>query len=290
VAKTALVVIGETASGKSDLAFKIASQFNGEIVCADASTIRRGMDIGTAKASLLDRNKIPHHLLDIVEVDEPFSVAQFQKLAKEVILDIKKRQKLPIIVGGSGLYIDSLIYNYNFLPKNIANQSRSDLNKLDLDQLTQIISQRKLSLNGVDTKNRRRLIRLIETNGQTVHSNQLLADYLIIGLKIDKKQLELRLRKRLDKMFRAGLEEEVRQLSQTYGWQNQALEAIGYREWQDYLSGLISKEQLYEEIIKNSLHLAKKQRTWFKRNKDIIWFNHPVNWQDIVKLITTNIY
>ncbi len=290
MAKTALVVIGETASGKSDLAFKIASQFNGEIVCADASTIRRGMDIGTAKASLLDRNKIPHHLLDIVEVDEPFSVAQFQKLAKEVILDIKKRQKLPIIVGGSGLYIDSLIYNYNFLPKNIANQSRSDLNKLDLDQLTQIISQRKLSLNGVDTKNRRRLIRLIETNGQTVHSNQLLADYLIIGLKIDKKQLELRLRKRLDKMFRAGLEEEVRQLSQTYGWQNQALEAIGYREWQDYLSGLISKEQLYEEIIKNSLHLAKKQRTWFKRNKDIIWFNHPVNWQDIVKLITTNIY
>ncbi len=290
MAKTVLVVIGETASGKSDLAFKIASQFNGEIVCADASTIRRGMDIGTAKASLLDRNKIPHHLLDIVEVDEPFSVAQFQKLAKEVILDIKKRQKLPIIVGGSGLYIDSLIYNYNFLPKNIANQSRSDLNKLDLDQLTQIISQRKLSLNGVDTKNRRRLIRLIETNGQTVHSNQLLADYLIIGLKIDKKQLELRLRKRLDKMFRAGLEEEVRQLSQTYGWQNQALEAIGYREWQDYLSGLISKEQLYEEIIKNSLHLAKKQRTWFKRNKDIIWFNHPVNWQDIVKLITTNIY
>ena len=282
-----VAIVGETGSGKSDLAQQIALEFDGEIICADAWTIRKGMDIGTAKPSLEDQKKVTHHMLDLVYPNKEFSAAEFQKQTSRIINNMHKRNKLPVLVGGSGLYIDSVLYNYGFLT-TVSETKRDTLNKLSIEDLKQIIKKEHISLAGVDELNKRRLIRLIETKGQPSSKHKLIDGALVIGLSIDKEILKDRLESRLNKMIKDGLEKEVRQLSQEYGWEIEAMKGVGYREWQDYLVGSINESALKQRIIIDSLKLAKKQRTWFKRNKDITWLNTPVNWSQVVDLVTTH--
>jgi len=281
-----LVIVGETASGKTELAIKLARQFRGEIICADSWTVRREADIGTAKPSAEEQKLVPHHLLDVVAPDEDFTAAVFKRLANRAISDISARGKLPIMVGGSGLYVDGVIYDYGFLAGG-DRAARQELNKLGLDQLLERIKALGIGLGAVDTRNKRRLIRLIETNGAVPSKKELRPATLIIGLKTEHDVLEERIIKRADTMLAAGLETEVRGLADRYGWDCEALKGVGYAQWKDSLLGSQTWPQTRQKIIKANLDLAKRQRTWFKRNKSIHWFSTPVNWQEVVDYITT---
>lgn len=281
-----ICVVGETASGKSALALRLAQDFNGEIICADSWTVRRQLDIGTAKPTPQERAAVPHHLLDIVGPCEDFTAAVFKKLANEAITDIANRGKLPIMAGGTGLYIDGVIYDFGFLPAG-DRQAREELNKLSNQELLNRIDELGLKLGNVDARNKRRLIRLIETGGAIPTKRELRKNTLLVGLKPARQELEVRIIKRVDAMLAAGLEAEAEALGKRYGWDCEALKGIGYAEWKNYFLGTQNLALTRQKIIKNTLDLAKRQRTWFKRNKSIHWFSTPVKWHEVVELLTT---
>lgn len=284
-----LVLVGETASGKSALAIKLAQRLDGEIICADSWTVRREVTIGTAKPSLEQQAAVPHHLLDIVGPDEDFTAAVFKRLANQKIIEIAARGKLPILVGGTGLYIDGIIYDFNFLPAG-DRADRAVLNELSPEALLQKIELGGLDVGNVDVRNKRRLIRLLETNGAAQTRQPLRVRTLILGLAIDRENLTARITQRVDAMLQAGLEQEVDGLQEQYGWGCEALKGVGYSQWKDYFSGQKNQEDLVlarQRIIKATQDLAKRQRTWFKRNKSIHWFTTPVDDSKIVDLATT---
>jgi tRNA dimethylallyltransferase len=281
-----LVIIGETASGKSELVLKLAEQFDGEIICADSWTVRREVNVGTAKPSAAERARVPHHLLDVVGPCEDFTAAVFKELALKAIDDIAGRGKLPIMVGGTGLYVDSVMYDYGFLPAG-DRAARQVLDRLGIDELLALIKERGVELGEVDVRNKRRLIRLIETNGQRPRKKRLRPDTLVIGLKTDRERLKERVEARTDAMLAAGLEAETRQLAERYGWGCEALKGVGYAQWQACFSGTQSLAETRQKIIKATLDLAKRQRTWFKRNESVQWYVTPVIWLDVVAEVTT---
>lgn len=281
-----IVVVGETASGKSSLALQLAQQFSGEIICADSWTVRREVNIGTAKPTAAEQALVPHHLLDVVGPDEDFTAAVFKKLANQKIKQIVSRGKLPILVGGTGLYIDGVIYDYGFLEEG-DRQAREELNALSIEDLLERIKEQGIELGGVDVRNKRRLIRLLETQGAIPTRNELRPNTLVIGLRTERNVLEQRIADRVDAMLAADLEAEVRQLSEQYGWQCEALKGVGYAQWQGYFLGTQTLEETRQKIIKATLDLAKRQRTWFKRNKSIQWLDTPVKQIEVVDLVTT---
>lgn len=246
-----VVILGETASGKSALGMEIARQFNGEIICADSRTIYKGMDIGTAKPTEKDRAEIPHHLLDLIEPGQKYSVAQFKANAERCINDIKKRGKLPIMVGGTGLYIDSVIFNYQFSGQD------APRNKDNSRHLHPAVARKK---------------------------SQLRPHTLLLGLQVERDVLEGRIRDRIDAMFTAGFEAEVQDLVTRYGTDNEAMSGIGYRIMVEYLTGDLSLEEAKEGFVRGDKSLAKRQRTWFKRNKSIHWISKQ---SEAVELVTT---
>ncbi len=281
-----IVIVGETASGKSSLALRLAQQYNGEIICADSSTVRSEASIGTAKPSPAERSLVPHHVLDVVSPDEEFSAAMFKDLANKAISDISGRDKLPIMVGGTGLYINGVIYDYGFLPA-VSGSDRQELNQLSNAELLQRIQDLGLSPRGIDTKNNRRLIRFIETGGAQPTMQALRTNTLVLGLKTDKDILYERMAVRVDEMLAQGLEQEVAGLAKTYGWDCQALKAVGYSQWKEYFLGEQTRAETRDLIVKATWDLAKRQRTWFKRNKSIQWLITPVKSTDYVDSITT---
>ena len=281
-----VIIVGETASGKSALALKMAQNFNGEIICADSWTVRREVNIGTAKPSVEEQSLVPHHLLDVAGPDEDFTAAVFKKLANQAIEDISSRGKLPIMVGGTGLYIDGVIYDYGFLPAG-DRTDREELNKLSINELLNKITDMNLDLGNIDTRNKRRLIRLIETDGKVPIKNEYRSSTLTLGIKVPKNELNTRIESRVDAMITDGLESEVRGLVERYGWDCEALKGVGYAQWKGYFDGTETLEQTRQKIIKATLDLAKRQRTWFKRNNCIQWLDTPVKWTKVVESITT---
>lgn len=261
-----VVIVGETASGKSALALNLAKKFKGELICADSWTVYSDFDIGTAKPSAAQRQKVPHHLLDIADPRKGFSAAVFKRRAMAAIQDVSSRGKLPILVGGSGLYIDSVIFDYRFLPAGPAGQ-REALNKLSLRELLDTVKQAHIDTSGIDVRNKRRLIRLLETNGTRPTRSRLRQHTLILGLQTDSQALEGRITRRVDDMLAAELEPEVRKLVKTYGWEVEPMKGIGYREFKDYLAGSQTLEQTRQRIIRSTIQLAKKQRTWFRSSR-----------------------
>jgi tRNA dimethylallyltransferase len=281
-----VVVVGETASGKSALALRLAQEFNGEIICADSWTVRRGADIGTAKPTIAEQALVPHHLLGVVGPDEDFTAAVFKRLTIEAIEDISSRGKLPILVGGTGLYVDGVIYDFSFLPSG-DRAARKELNKLPNSELLNTITEMGIELGDIDIRNKRRLIRLIETGGAVPSKQKLRDNTLIIGLKTELDALEKRIVKRIDYMLANGLENEVHGLAEHYGWNCEVLKGVGYAQWKDYFEGAQTLAETRQKIIKANLDLAKRQRTWFKRNKSIQWFSTPVKWPKVVDVVTT---
>jgi tRNA dimethylallyltransferase len=232
------VIVGETASGKSALAMEIARQFNGEIICADSRTVYKGMDIGTAKPSNKDRAEIPHHVLDVVEPDGLFTVADFKRLANEAIEDIHNRGNLSIMVGGSGLYVDSVIYDYQF---------------------SELQAER-------DEQNPRHLKAAVTSDREEIRDNTLL-----IGLQLEREVLEKRVHDRVGTMVKDGFIDEVKALASQFDVTSKAFLAPGYKAFVAHVQGELDLKQAKEQFARADMQLAKRQRTWFKRNKSIHW-------------------
>lgn len=276
-----IVVVGETASGKSALAMEIARQFNGEIINADSWQVYKGFDVGTAKPSQAEQAEIPHHLINIVEANAGFSAAAYKHLAQTAIEEIAKRGKLPVMVGGTGLYIDSVLFDFSFLPTGKAGE-RAKWNLMSIDELLAEIKARGIDLIGIDTRNKRRLVRLLETNGVRPEQKALRQNTLVIGLKLPRAKLRQKIEQRVETMFAKGLKYEVKQLADRYGWETEAMKGIGYQQWQAYFDQQQSLSATKRKIVKSTLDLAKRQRTWFKRHGFIEWVEAPA---DAIKLV-----
>ena len=278
-----LVIIGETASGKSAAAMEVARKLNGEIIGADSWTVYREFNIGTAKPSAAELAEIRHHLFDIVDAADGFNAALFKKLANEAIADVQRRGKLPILVGGTGLYIDSVVFDYEFMPPGEPGE-RERRNDMTIDDVLAEAEAEGVSLEGVDIRNKRRIIRALETGGMQPKSSGLPENTVLLGLTTAREDLRERVTKRVDSMLDAGLETEVKGLVAKYGWDVEPMKGIGYREWREYYGGSQTLALTRERIISSTMKLAKRQRTWFKRNNSIQWVN---NRDQIVDIATT---
>lgn len=278
-------IIGETASGKSRLAMQIAQHLDADILCADATTVYRGFDIGSAKPSDSEQQLVRHYGIDIAEPNEVFTAAKYQAYAKEVLAAQAAAGRTTVLVGGSGLYIDSVLYDYSFA-ESTAEDALADMSTDDLQQRIRELYGEML-LDQIDRHNPRRLIGVLRRGGVEPTRGPLIKGAVLIGLRVDRELLEARIEARVDAMFLAGLEAEVSHLAQTYGWGVPAMQAIGYREFQPYLTGAATLAHVREQIIIHTRQLAKKQRTWFGRNQDITWVTSP---EEAVDLVTTNLH
>lgn len=275
-----IVIVGETASGKSALALELAEQFEGEIICADSRTIYRGMNIGTAKPTDDERSRIPHHLLDVVDPNQAFSAADFKIQALAAIADISSRGKLPILVGGTGLYIDAILFDFEFGPSaNI--ELRKKLECKTVEELQAIITEKGYAM-PENEKNKRYLIRTIERKGVVASKSEVRPNTLVLGLSVERDELKLRIEDRVDAMLLAGFIDEYQKLRECYVDDAPGFRAPGYKAFLSYLRGEASLEQARAEFVRNDWRLAKRQRTWFKRNKTIQWLSDRSNAVDIV--------
>lgn len=289
-----VAVVGPTASGKTGLSIALAKKYNGEIVSADSRQIYHGMDIGTAKPPTSERSNIPHHLIDIKNPDEDYTVADYKHDAIAAIDDILGRGKLPILVGGTGLYVDAVLDNLD-IPKikadlKLRTEIENDIAEHGLATVfKKLVDRDPEAANIVDPQNPRRVVRALEVailTGEpfTVQrtKNESLFDALKIGLSPTPEVLRERIDLRIDLMLQDGLMDEVETLLKEYGKTCAAFEAIGYREVIDYLDGKISLEQAADIMKHNTWHYAKRQMTWFRKEKNIQWITKPEEAEKLV--------
>ena len=265
-----IVIVGSTGSGKTALAIEAALQFNGEIICADSRTIYKGMDIGTAKPTAAEQAKVPHWGIDLVEPGERYTVADFQQYASTKINEIRARGKTPLLVGGTGLYIDSVIFNYGFGGQ--ANpRLRERLERLSLDELHEHCNNNNIIL-PENRYNKRYVIRTIERKTvSTIRNDAPNSDTLIVGIATNMNALRPRIEERAEHMFENGVVEEAKILGKKYGWKSEAMTGHSYPLVKQYLDGMLSEQELKQRFITSDYHLAKRQMTWFRRNPYIEW-------------------
>jgi tRNA dimethylallyltransferase len=243
------------------------------------------MDIGTAKPTAAEQAAVSHYGLDLVAPDERYSAAAFKDYAARKIYDIAEQGNVPMLVGGTGLYVDAVIYDYQFrAPADLA--LRAELEGLDAGALQDKLLGMGLPLPEND-KNPRHLIRAIETSGQTAGRSELRPWTLLLGMTADRETLRERILQRVDAMVEAGLVDEVRRVSGQYGWECEALRAPGYKALRGYLEGAASLEEAKAAFVQNDMDLAKRQRTWFKRNKSIHWLFTEDKLAEAVDIATT---
>ena len=266
-----LAIVGQTAAGKSSLALALARHLPLEIISADSKTIYRGLDIGTAKPSVADQALVPHHLLDLAKPGEAFNVVRFQKAARQAIEDIHRRRRLPVLVGGSGLYVDSVLLDYRFAAAG-HQAERARRQSLSISELQTEIKDRGLPMPD-NAANRRYLVRTLE-RGPTVVSRSDGWDehILVVGLKLSRWRLESRIRERLKEMLGAGLLEEARGVFDNYPSESEASKSNIYAALKPYFEGRSDLKSALEDFVRRDLALAKKQLTWFKRHPQIQWF------------------
>ncbi|MFH1460869.1 MAG: tRNA (adenosine(37)-N6)-dimethylallyltransferase MiaA [Patescibacteria group bacterium] len=279
-----IVILGPTASGKSDLAIKLAKRFKGEIVSADSRQIYQEMNIGTAKITKKQMADIPHYLIDIIKPDQGFTLAQFKAKAVKIIKDIQKRKKLPFLVGGTMLYIQAIVDNLQIPEvkpdKKLRAQLENKTNQQLYDQLKKIDPQ---ALEKIALNNKRRLIRALEVYLKTQKlfsrlkkKGRPLFDILQLGLRPDQEILNRRIDQRAEKMIEAGLIKEVECLIRKYGTKPYSLSGIGYREIIRYLNKEITLKQAKDLIKIHTRQYTRRQMSWFKRDKRIHWIkNYP---------------
>ena len=274
-----IVVLGPTATGKSDLAVTIAKKFNGEIISADSRQVYTGLDIGTGKVTRREMQGVPHHLLDVVSPKKQYTPAQWKNAAERVAQDIIAQGKLPIICGGTGQYIDALVYNISFPEVPPDKKLRARLEKLSSEKLFAMLKKLEpIRAKNIDAKNPRRLIRAIEIAAALGRVPRLEArppsayDVLFIGLDMNDEMLRARIKARLLARLKQGMSAEAKRLhAQGVSWKRMEALGLEYRYLSHYLRGKISKDELVEQLDFAIWHYAKRQRTWFKRNKDIQW-------------------
>lgn len=268
-----IVITGPTAVGKTKLSIELAKKYDGEIINADAVQVYKGLDIGSAKVTEEEKENIPHHLFDIKEVDEEYTIYHYQQDARRVIEDIQKRGKTPILVGGTGLYIKSALYDYK-----LSEEKESEMYE---DLTTEELYNNLLKVDKdiiIDKNNRRRLIRALnyyKENNESINNNKtnkLLYNTIFIGLTTDRKELYNRINKRVDTMMKNGLLEEVKSFYDKGIKTKPLLNGIGYKELYKYLDGNYTYEEAIEKIKQNSRHYAKRQYTFFNHQLPIVWF------------------
>lgn len=295
-----IAIVGPTAVGKTSLSIDLAKRFNGEIISGDSMQVYRGLDIGTAKVTEEEMAGIPHHLIDVRDIDESYSAADFQATARQAILDISRRGKLPIIVGGTGLYIQSLLWDYKLGSEGEPEDDslRKELEAYAAEKGNQALweklqTQDPLAAEKIHYNNRKKMIRALEVFQLTGHSilapkeqPQRLYDSFLIGLNTDRAVLYDRINQRVDLMVEQGLLNEAKQLAETPDVQ--AAQGIGYKELFPYFSGEISLDTALEEVKLHSRRYAKRQLTWFRNRMSVHWYD-LVQQPETIKEIETDI-
>lgn len=291
-----VVICGPTASGKTALSIKLAQRINGEIISSDSMQIYKDMDIGTAKPTKEEMQGIKHYLIDFVEPNQRYSVAEFKKDAESAIEEILSEGKVPIVVGGTGLYVDSLIYGIEYQDIKLDEKYRKELeNRVKEEGLDVLYNEAKeldpQAIEKISPNDQKRILRILEIykatgknkTEQEIESrkNGVKYDYKVFAIDMDREKLYDRINKRVDIMIENGLIEEVQGLLKEYNQFPTAMQGLGYKEVVEYLQGKISKEEMIEKIKRETRRYAKRQMTWFRKNKQTIWIEP----QDIEKIL-----
>lgn len=269
-----IVITGPTGSGKSGLALELAERHEGEIICADSRTVYKGMDIGTAKPTPEEQARVRHHLLDVVEPGELFTAADFKHLATEAIADIRSRGNVPFLVGGTGLYIDAVVLDYQFgAPAD--EKLREELNKKSIDELKSMISSQQIAM-PKNPLNKRHLIRTLETDGIST-SRKLKPDdnTIIVAITTDRQSLRDRIDRRAHEMFASGVIQEAKSLGEKYGWDSEAMTGNIYPILRKVLEGEITQDEAIQKFITSDTKLVKRQLTWLRRHEYVMWLELP---------------
>ncbi len=268
-----IVITGPTAVGKTKLSIELAKRYSGEIINADAVQVYKGLDIGSAKVTEEEKEDIPHHLFDIKEVDEEYTIYHYQKDCRKLIKEVQGRGKTPILVGGTGLYIKAALYDYKLTEEKETNTYD---NLTDEELYNKLLEVDKDIV--IDKNNRRRLIRALnyyKENNKSINTNttnKLLYDAIFIGLTTDRRILYDKINSRVDIMIKEGLLNEVKVFYDKNIRTKPLLNAIGYREIYSYFDGNISLEEAIDKIKQNSRHYAKRQYTFFNHQLPVVWF------------------
>ena len=295
-----IVICGPTASGKTALSIALAKKINGEIVSCDSMQIYKDMDIGTAKPTIEEMQGIKHYLIGYVSPEQRYSVADYKKDAKKAIKEILEKGKIPIVVGGTGLYIDSLIYEIEYqdikLDAQYRKQLEDEVKEKGLEELykkAKIIDEKameKISL--TDKKRILRVLEIYHATGKTKTEQEIESrkkeveyDYKVYALNWDRQKLYDRINKRVDIMIEQGLIQEVKQILEKYSTFPTAMQGLGYKEVVDYLNGIYTKEEMIEKIKMETRRYAKRQLTWFRKNKQTIWLNAEDTTQKNINII-----
>lgn len=273
--KPLIVIIGPTASGKTALALKLAKRYNGEIISADSRAIYRYLDIGTAKPTEKEQDGVPHWGIDLVDPNQSFSVADFQHYAKTKITEIRSRGKMPFLVGGSGLYVDAVIFDYQFPTGVDCAQERMKYNKMSLTDIISYCEKNNIDL-PENYKNKRYVINQIVRRGcQPTKRSEVIDNCLVFGIKVDRNELRERIGLRAESMFQDGVIEEAKKVAASFGWEHESMTGVIYPLIRQYLEGEIDLKQTIELFKQSDLRLVKKQLTWFRRYHNII------NWVEL---------
>lgn len=265
-----VVIVGPTASGKTSLAIDLAEEYGGEIICADSRTIYKGMDVGTAKPTKEEQARAPHWGLDLVTPGERFTAADFKRYATQKIAEIRERGHIPFIVGGTGLYVDGVIFDFQFATQ--ADEAlRSNLEDLSIEELWEYCNKNNITV-PENKYNKRYLIRTIERNGIAAKVRATPIDNcIIVGIATERDELRRRIEERAEHLFENSVVEEATILGKMYGWKSEAMTGNIYPLVHSYLKNEISFDEMKEKITTLDWRLAKRQLTWLKRNPFISW-------------------
>lgn len=296
-----IVIAGPTASGKTSLGVELAKRIDGEVISADSMQIYKDMTIGTAKPTPEETEGIPHYLIDFVPPDERYSVADFKKDAEEKIDEIIKRGKAPIIVGGTGLYIDSLVYGIDYPEIEYDEEYRNELmEKAETEEGLKSLYEEAMKIDPeamqiISSNDKKRITRILEIYNATGKTKTELEaksrekgpkyDYIVFAIDWDREKLYERINLRVDIMIEQGLVDEVKEVVDKYKKFPTAMQGLGYKEVVEYLEGKITYEEMVEKIKLETRHFAKRQLTWFRKNKDIIWIDGQKEKKDNVDFI-----
>lgn len=299
-----IVICGPTASGKTNLSIELAKQINGEIVSADSMQIYKDMNIGTAKPTKEEMQGIKHYLLDFVSPEERYSVAQYKQDAKKAIKEILLKGKTPIVVGGTGLYVDSLIYEIEYNDIKIDENYRKELEKIIEEEGLQKLYKKALNIDPVamqkisenDKKRIMRVLEIYHSTGKTKTEQELESrknpveyDYKLFAINWDREILYQRINKRVDIMIEQGLIEEVKNILEKYKKFPTAMQGLGYKEVVQYINGVYTKEEMIEKVKMETRRYAKRQLTWFRKNKNTTWLDGTNDVQNNINIILEGI-
>lgn len=279
-----VVIVGPTASGKTNLAIELAEKFNGEIICADSRTVYKGMDIGTAKPTVAERKKVPHWGLDLVEPGERFTAYDFKKYADEKIQEIRRRGHVPFLVGGTGLYIDAVVLGYEFA-SSFDGVLRNSLENKTLAELHIYCLENNILL-PENNKNKRYVINTILRKGISVKSGSTPAkNTIVVGITTNKDALIVRMRTRAEQLFDNGVVDETIKLGQKYGWNAEILKSNVYRVVKESREATTPLQEMIDRTVMLDWQLAKRQLTWLRRDSFIKWMEVDEAYDCLSKLL-----